>query len=670
MRNTSLYLKLLALAALVATALSTACVMIYVDPKTVECPEPEPIYCLPGEYSGIAIDTSMEIQRMTEQIILIKPVEEINTELDEWRLTFLEKKPGSPQNAVLTFSEEGLQRVMIARLVTYDRARIESGLGAPFDGSVGPVTARGDDAFFSVCEYYRADDEAGYVPLFETPLPGQTDIYSASIRAGILFDSKRLGSVINYDSYSWESHPALSPDKTVLFFASDRPGGFGGVDIWFSILKDGSVSEAINCGPTVNTPCDDMTPYVSHDSKKLFFASSGGETVGGFDLFSCNIDDGLWNLSESGDLETLKSRDFFSFRRNLMPPINTEADELFPTSPADEDSLLYFSSSRPRTHRGAASERGGFDIYVRMKEPNPAFKTEEGKELAKGFIPDIDGEVVLEDPEIEFEIPPTYVTEGTVYNKATSQPLPFADITVKYETTQAERDRLAEETVRLPRAVIGKEDTLETSPLGGRELESTASDDEMIFDSFKMKADSSGKYAVELDKGREYEITAQTEDLFFDSFKVRVEKSDTTTRITRDFQVPENLTLRINFPSDKYDDPYKYTLDSNGVSTSRTWDEEMDLLASNILNSLDKIEKMILVGHTDEVGSEAYNERLGLNRVNFVISELVKRGVPEEVLEGRSAGETDPLPKREGEPLKMFRKRLRRVELQKITKQI
>jgi OmpA family len=147
-----------------------------------------------------------------------------------------------------------------------------------------------------------------------------------------------------------------------------------------------------------------------------------------------------------------------------------------------------------------------------------------------------------------------------------------------------------------------------------------------------------------------------------------VENFDTVKVKRYDFNIPEKLTLRINFPTDVYDEPYRFILDSNGVETSQTWMMQMDLLAANINISSSSLKKIILYGHTDEVGTKSYNFNLGKKRVEFVINELIKRGVSEDLLEGKSAGETKPLKKRkdENENLELYRKRLRRVELEKI----
>jgi hypothetical protein len=179
---------------------------------------------------------------------------------------------------------------------------------------------------------------------------------------------------------------------------------------------------------------------------------------------------------------------------------------------------------------------------------------------------------------------------------------------------------------------------------------------------------NNGKYRVGLEKDREFEVTAQAKDLFFDSFKLRVDSDDPTASVTHDFYLPIKFELRVNFPLDKYKDPYKYTLDSNGIETNRLWEDEINLLVENINLSKDKVQKIILVGHTDYLSSVEYNKELGQRRVDFIINELIKRGVPETLLEGRSAGELEPLPKKPGEDEKLYRKRLRRVTLEKVMK--
>jgi len=108
------------------------------------------------------------------------------------------------------------------------------------------------------------------------------------------------------------------------------------------------------------------------------------------------------------------------------------------------------------------------------------------------------------------------------------------------------------------------------------------------------------------------------------------------------------------------------TLDSNGRETSQPWRSAIDLLAMNVRASGARLRRLILTGHTDDVDTDAANVELGRQRVDFVIDQLLQRGVPRGVLEGRSAGERELPARRPDESVEQWRKRARRVELVKV----
>lgn len=633
----------------IAIGTSTGCRVYRTNPKPVECPPPEQ-NCFPGDWSGIGQDTSVETSKLLGFYYAIDRVKQINSPDNEWCLSFLDGK-----HAAITFSDLGMQRMMIVRKVRPDRFSLESGIYIPKDNHVGALSVSGNKAVFASIpseEIVEAEsdlekeiDEDSEGPravlpeeeeeyegliLYELPyyeIMGNADLYAADYNNFQLRNVEWLGEVVNFDQYTWESHPSLSPDGNVLFFSSDRPGGYGGTDIWYCIkLSDGSWSSPMNPGDKINTRCDEITPFVSTDGNTLLFSSAGHKTVGGYDIFESEIKDFFWKDAKSRNSNALKSRrDYFINVKNMRPPVNTESDEIFPSSPTNPDSLLYYSSNQSPGRQSIVLRRGGFDIYVRYRKPSPYEiadykRTEKDVEIAFGEDPEL--EKKLDEP--DYDIVPFYTVYGTVYNAETLEPVPNAEITIR----------------ELPGTETSKETT----------------------------TDAAGEYQVDLDKDKEFEVTAQAKDLFFDSFKMRVEKEDTITRIKKDIFLPLKMELRINFPLDVYSNPYKYVLDSNGVESNKTWQQEINKLADNIKTSGDKLKKVILVGHTDYLGSKSYNKRLGMRRVNFIIKELIKRGVPETMLEGRSAGEEEPLLKRKGEDKKMYRKRLRRVTLEKVLK--
>ncbi|MBN2485044.1 MAG: OmpA family protein [Bacteroidales bacterium] len=92
-----------------------------------------------------------------------------------------------------------------------------------------------------------------------------------------------------------ESSACLSYNNRTIYFSSNRPGGFGGSDIYTSnLLSDGSWSEPVNLGRMINTPQNEISPYLSANGEMLFFCSEGHMNMGGYDIFVCHKDKDNW----------------------------------------------------------------------------------------------------------------------------------------------------------------------------------------------------------------------------------------------------------------------------------------------------------------------------------------------------------------------------------------
>jgi outer membrane protein OmpA-like peptidoglycan-associated protein/tetratricopeptide (TPR) repeat protein len=143
---------------------------------------------------------------------------------------------------------------------------------------------------------------------------------------------------INADHYS-TGHPSVNPNRTKLYFASDRPGGYGGTDIYYcDIHPRGGVGKPINAGPIVNTAGNEMFPFVNNEGK-LFFSSDGHVGFGQLDVFATitNENDEVVDVI------------------NLGKPINSEKDDFSFFS--NEDGTQGFVSSNRK------GGEGGDDIY-------------------------------------------------------------------------------------------------------------------------------------------------------------------------------------------------------------------------------------------------------------------------------------------------------------------
>jgi len=135
--------------------------------------------------------------------------------------------------------------------------------------------------------YYAADyNQKGY---------GRYDIYKVTKTKNGWSEPKNVGKNINSDY--WDSAPSIAPDNQALYFCSNRPGGYGGIDIYVAYKNEkGYWEEAVNMGPTINTAGDEQAPFIHADNKTLYFSSNGWPGFGGADLFlSRKKIDGTWS---------------------------------------------------------------------------------------------------------------------------------------------------------------------------------------------------------------------------------------------------------------------------------------------------------------------------------------------------------------------------------------
>lgn len=167
---------------------------------------------------------------------------------------------------------------------------------------------------------------------------GKCDIYVCRREGKDWSKPFNLGAPIN--TPGWESQPSISADGRTLYFVSTRPGGYGGYDIWKSDLKPGDGwSAPVNLGPEINTPYDEISPFIHQDDNTLYFASNGWPGLGNKDLFfSKKNADGNW-----------------------IKPTNMG----YPINSSGEESCLTVSTNG-RTGFFSANIKGGFggmDIY-------------------------------------------------------------------------------------------------------------------------------------------------------------------------------------------------------------------------------------------------------------------------------------------------------------------
>jgi len=218
------------------------------------------------------------------------------------------------------------------------------------------ISSAGDYIFFTAC------DRPGGL--------GSCDIYFSSFSEGTWSQPSNLKFPVN--TSSWESQPSINADGKMLFFSSSRSGGFGGKDIWYSVLTgQNTFSTPVNMGSVINTAGDEMSPFIHFDGRTLYFASDGRPGMGGFDIYMTRMnEDSTWIEPQ-----------------NMGYPINSFNDE---TGLVIESSgqKAYFSSIRDKAN---GKDIFYFNLYETVR-PNPVsylkgkvFDTETGKMLKADY---------------------------------------------------------------------------------------------------------------------------------------------------------------------------------------------------------------------------------------------------------------------------------------------
>ncbi len=182
----------------------------------------------------------------------------------------------------------------------------------------------GRQVFFTVCE--RAS------------VLGTCDIWRGRLSDLKITDLEP--SIGQSNSDAWESQASINCDGDLLYFASNRKGGFGGTDIWKSHrLADNKWSEPVNLGDQINTAGDEEAPFITNDGQTLYFSSTGHAGLGEQDIF----------------MSRLIGENVWSHPVNLGIPVNSSYRELgfFLSS---DSKTGYFASDR-------AGGAGGMDIY-------------------------------------------------------------------------------------------------------------------------------------------------------------------------------------------------------------------------------------------------------------------------------------------------------------------
>lgn len=405
-------------------------------------------------------------------------------------------------------------------------------------------------------------------------------------------------------------HPSLSKDGSTLYFASDMPGGMGGADIYKSTLSNGTWSAPVNLGPGVNTPGNELFPFIADDGA-LYFASTGHVGLGGLDIFKSTAD--------------------FSSVENMGYPVNTSADD-FGLIVSEEGNLGYFTSNR-----GDRVDR----IY------------ETTIKVAEFYL---DGMVVMDDcnntPVTNQEVMLTNTTHGTSETLTTDASGKF---TVKLKknssytlTTSRQEYRLLSEgsastmgklqseryTATLELAALKIPVTFTTTDkangqkLADVKVKITRKSDGQSQD---LVSDAEGKITMVLDRNEQYTV----------DYHVHGYLEHTSPLSTSDLKCKNEFAMDLPLEKIKKGDVFVinnilYDYDSANLRVES--EGELDKLAVFLMeNNNIKVE---LSSHTDSRGGDSYNLKLSQKRAQSCVDYLIRKGVLKGNIVAKGYGET------------------------------
>jgi outer membrane protein OmpA-like peptidoglycan-associated protein/tetratricopeptide (TPR) repeat protein len=466
------------------------------------------------------------------------------------------------------------------------------------------------------------------------------DIYYSSLIGDSWSGLTSFGEEVN--SKHFEAHITISSDGKSMFFSSDRPGGFGGTDLYrCTKLDNGKWSAPVNLGPAINTKYNEDAPYIHPDGKKFFFSSEGHNTIGGFDIFYADLAiDAGGNLKWEGPF-------------SLGVPVNTTDDDEF-YIPTSDGSHAYFSSAR----EGGVGDQ---DIYIANM---PSRIKVDPLLLLKGIV-SFDGkeehpsglDVSVFDGETNALImntTPNYssgkymmlLNPGQAgkkykvnYEASGYQPVSFV-ITVEpgspYKVIEKdivfESLNPAEGSGKVV-AVSGTVKNQKGEFIPAVQISVKDNNTGVLLSSYTTNHDS-GYYYFKVARGKNYNVSYEATGYLFQSQNVEIPKTNTTKSIQK------NIVLEVLQTGAKM------------VLNNIFFDLNKATLRKQSLVEIATVQKMLLEnpkiiieisGHTDSKGNDAINQKLSEARANSVVAYLVKNGVPATQLRAKGYGKAQPV---------------------------
>lgn len=405
-------------------------------------------------------------------------------------------------------------------------------LNTPYNEGAHTLSADGRMMIYTACDYQGKNKGC--------------DLYVTLKKKGKWAKPTQMNRAIN--STSWDGQPSLSSDGKTLYFSSERPGGQGGRDIWYSKYheeKGWSLARPLPSG--INTPGHEESPFIHADGHTLYFRSSGLGGMGDYDIFYTRY---------------LTDKKGWTKPKNIGYPINTKGDD-GALSVSLDGKTAYFASDRDSRD----TKTPNLDIY-------------------------------------RFDL----------YKAARPQPMTF----VKVDIIDAKEKTPIEAHVTM--VDISKKDTLTSRELARGGI-------------YTAPLPAHSRFAFFIEKpGYVYRsefFDTDTVSTALEPYVLSVELEKIKPPVIKEEEKAKPLILKNIFFA------------SGSTELKETSIHELHMLLN--LARADAAITLTIVGHTDDVGSEADNQRLSEGRAQSVVNRLVEMGLAPHRLKAIGKGESEPI---------------------------
>lgn len=436
--------------------------------------------------------------------------------------------------------------------------------------------------------------------IFTRLVDGQEDLFVGRFNhEGELITVEELPFNTEYN----EGGHTLSPDGKYLVFTScDRRDGLGSCDLYLSVLKDNAWSTPINMGPAFNSPGWDSQPVFGLDGLSIYFTSTRSGGFGGSDI---------WMVHEL-------SRGKWSKPMNIGPAINTINDEASP--------FIHFDGRTMYFMRDGKEGLGGYDLYIAHLGINGQWKSSENmglpinsssdegalalhpngkRAMITRLTPDRRNELFEFELPAQFQSTPVQALYAHVTDQATDNPV----------------------RARLELFDVNGNDTVRTS----------------------QRADENGNITATLDRNKSYGLIASADGYIMHS-----------SNLPADSGAVRKLEIRMIALAEAVDKPIVLQNIFFETGSSKLLPSSYPELNKLLWTLRDNAQmKMEIRGHTDNVGTDEYNQQLSEDRAEAVYQYLIDRGIESGRLSYKGFGETRPVA---GNETEAGRKQNRRTE--------